>query len=156
MLLRQNQRSLHVVCAIAMLVSCAALRASVTGAQEAAVSLPPMDVTINPSLYPKEAQKTGMQGRVLAEFNITRKGKVDNVAIVQSEPEGVFDGATRSSLKEVKFTVPKDWEDSGNAAHRFRLSYVFKIYPCPEPCNAPKTHDAADDSVVISIQAPAK
>lgn len=142
------------VLASALLI-CAAFTTGYSHAQEAAkLELPPMDVKLDPSYYPKAAAKLGVQGRVLAEFNITRRGKVDNVTIQESEPAFVFDDAVRAALKDIKFTVPGDWEASGNVLHRFHLSYVFKIYPCPdEPCKAPTAHESADDSVIITIQA---
>lgn len=127
-------------------------------AQQAELSsnfkLPPMQAPLNPEYYPTTALKKELQGRVLAEFTITRKGKVDNITIVDSEPQGVFDSGVRKALADVRFTVPDDWESSGGVLQRFHLSYVFTLYPCPtNPCVAPKPHTAADDFFIISVQA---
>jgi len=152
----RSGRNLNAIRAAALsLTALGILAASSIKAQSTApsVPLPPMNAKMDESLYPSSAAKQHIQGRVLMEFNITRKGKVDDATVLQSEPEGVFDNAARNALKEVKFTVPDDWEKSGNAAHRFRLSYVFKIYPCPgNPCQELQPHEAADDSMIISIQ----
>lgn len=156
---RGNRLSTRKALLLIAIAACCLPYVGRTQTQNAApsVPLPPMDAKLNPSYYPAAAAKLNLQGRVLVEFNITRKGKVDNVTIVDSDPETVFDSSVRNALKDVKFTVPKDWEDSAAAMHRFRLSYVFKIYPCPtDPCKAPEPHDAADDSMVISIQAGGK
>lgn len=113
--------------------------------------LPTMNASINPDVYPKEALKNSVQGRVLLEFSISHRNHVGDVAVLDSEPQGMFDSAARKTLDSIKFSVPKDWEDSGAEQHRFTLSFVFKIYPCPtNPCVAPDPHDKADDFLIIT------
>jgi TonB family protein len=150
-----NRLSANTTLRYAPLVACCMFGWALAVAQNAspAVELPSMDAPLKESYFPTAAAKRGIQGRVLAEFNITRKGKVDEVKILESDPEKVFDSSVRDALKDVRFTVPADWDSSGAALHRFRLSYIFKIYPCPEPCKAPVPHESADDSMVISVQA---
>jgi TonB family protein len=150
-----NRLSANTTLRVAPLVACCMFGWALAVAQTAspAVKLPSMDAPLKESYFPTAAAKRGIQGRVLVEFNITRRGKVDEVTILEADPEKVFDSSVRDALRDVRFTVPADWESSGAASHRFRLSYVFKIYPCPEPCKAPTPHESADDSMVISVQA---
>jgi len=119
------------------------------------IMLPPMNASVNPDVYPSSALKNSVQGRVLLEFNITRKSKIEDVSVIDSQPEGIFDSAAKKTLNAVKFTVPKDWEDIGGALHRFTLSIVFKLSPCPTtPCVAPQPHDTADDFLIITASPP--
>lgn len=117
-------------------------------------SLPQLTVDLNSLTYPSSAQRAGVQGRVLVAFNITKKGRADDVEIVNAEPADDFDAVASKAVKQVRFTVPDDWEASGGAAHRFQLSVLFKLNPCVAPaCVTPKPHESADDFLVIGAQA---
>ncbi len=119
-----------------------------------AFKLPPMNASVDPDVFPSAALKNSVQGRVLLDFTISRNNKIEDVKVVDSAPEGMFDSAARKTLSAVKFAVPKDWEESGAVLHRFSLSFVFKLMPCPtEPCVAPKPHDNADDFLIITATA---
>lgn len=133
-----------------------ALPATVGNAQEptAKRSLPQLSVDLNSLTYPASAQRAGVQGRVLLAFNISRKGRADDVDILTADPADEFDAAATRAIKQVRFTVPDDWEKSGGETHRFQLSVLFKLSPCVAPvCTAPKPHEAADDFLVIGAQA---
>lgn len=117
-------------------------------------SLPQLTIDLNALAYPSAAQRAGMQGRVLVAFNITKKGRADAIEIVNAEPADEFDATASKAVKQVRFTVPDDWQASGGAAHRFQLSVLFKLSPCVAPaCSAPKPHESADDFLVIGAQA---
>ena len=116
--------------------------------------LPPMNFSENPDYYPGSALKKSVQGRVLLDFTLTRKNKVEDVTIVDSDPQSIFDSAAKKALGDIKFTVPADWESSGASLHHFTLSFVFKIYPCPtNPCIDLQPHSNADDFFIITAQA---
>ena len=123
------------------------------GAQKK-LMLPPMNASVDPGVYPSSALKNSVQGRVLVEFSISPKNKIEDVTIADSDPQGMFDSAARKTLGAVKFTVPDDWEQSGAVSHRFSLSIVFRISPCPTtPCVEPQPHDTADDFLIITAAA---
>jgi len=140
-----------------ILFSAIFLAVSATIAQQVGtkrISLPPMSASVNPDVYPFAALRNSVQGRVLLEFTISSRNKIDDVTVVDSEPQGMFDAAARKTLNSVHFTVPKDWAESGAALHRFTLSVVFKVSPCPTtPCAAPQPHDAADDFLIVTAAA---
>jgi len=116
--------------------------------------LPPMNFSQNPNYYPSSALKRSVQGRVLLDFTITRRGKIDGVTIIDSAPESMFDSAAKKALGDIVFTVPGDWESSGATLHHFTLSFVFKIYPCPtNPCFDLQPHTNADDFFIVTAQA---
>ncbi len=138
------------------LVCLLALPAVPGSAQEAAArrSLPQLSVDLNSLAYPGAAQRAGLQGRVLLAFNISSRGRAEDVLIMSAEPSEEFDAAATRAVRQVRFTVPDDWEESGGAAHRFTLSVLFKLSPCVEPaCIAPRPHETADDFLVIGAQA---
>jgi len=113
--------------------------------------LPPMSATVDPQVYPVSALKNSVQGRVLLEFNISRHNRIEDITIIDSDPQGMFDTAAKRTLGSVRFSVPKDWEDSGGVLHRFNLSIVFKVTPCPTtPCAAPQPHETADDFLIVT------
>jgi TonB family protein len=117
-------------------------------------SLPPLTVDLRSVSYPSALQRQGVQGRVLVAFNITKRGKVDDPVVVSGEPAGEFDSVAIKAVKQVHFTVPDDWEASGDSAYQYQFSVLFKLSPCIAPaCVAPKPHEAADDFLVIGAEA---
>jgi len=117
-------------------------------------ALPQLNVDLSSVTYPSALQRQGVQGRVLVAFTITKRGKVNDPVVVSSEPAGEFDSAAIRAVKQVHFTVPDDWEASGDSAYQYQLSVLFKLSPCVAPdCVAPKPHDSADDFLVIAAQA---
>jgi TonB family protein len=134
---------------------CLLLSAAVGSAQETAVkrSLPALSVDLNSLAYPGSAQRAGLQGRVLTAFNISRKGRAQDIEIVSAEPPEEFDATAIRAVKQVRFTVPRDWEDSGGETYRFQLSVLFRLNPCVAPaCVTPTPHESADDFLVIGAQ----
>ena len=117
-------------------------------------ALPQMSVDLNALDYPRVAQSAGVQGRVLVAFNISKRGRADNEEVVESEPSGEFDSVALKAVRQVRFTVPDDWKDSGGTEQLFHISVLFKLYPCKAPdCLSPKQHDTADDFLVVGAQA---
>lgn len=127
--------------------------ASMLSAQDAAKakrSLPQLNVDLGSISYPSAQQKQGVQGRVLVAFTITKRGRVNDPVVVASEPAGEFDSVAIKAIKQVRFTVPDDWEDAGDSVYQYQLSVLFKLNPCMAPaCVAPKAHESADDFLVI-------
>jgi len=56
-------------------------------------------------LYPAEARRRFIQGRVSVEFTVHADGSARNPRIVYQVPEGVFDGAVRESLLRSRFPM---------------------------------------------------
>ncbi|MGE0189111.1 MAG: energy transducer TonB [Steroidobacteraceae bacterium] len=113
--------------------------------------LPPLALSLSNNVYPATSHKAGVQGRVLVSFTIKRNGTPDDVAVIAADPEGQFDEVAVRVVKQVRFSVPKDWKDSGAVAQPFRLSVLFKLRPCPaESCVTPVMHDEADDFLIVA------
>ena len=59
-------------------------------------------VRVNP-LYPPRAQARGVQGWVLVEFTVTKQGTVDNVVVIDADPEGYFERAAVNAVKKYRY-----------------------------------------------------
>lgn len=117
-------------------------------------ALPQLSVDLGSIDYPSAQQRQGMQGRVLVAFTITKRGKVNDPVVMDADPSHDFDSVALKAVKLVRFTVPDDWEDTGDSAYQFQLSVLFKLSPCVAPaCISPKPHESADDFLVIGAQA---
>jgi TonB family protein len=53
--------------------------------------------------YPENAAKTNTEGYVVLQFDITETGATDNITVVESSPEGVFDKSASSALKQWQY-----------------------------------------------------
>ncbi len=53
--------------------------------------------------YPEAAAKANTEGFVVLQFDITETGATDNVTVVESSPEGVFDKSASSALKQWQY-----------------------------------------------------
>lgn len=53
--------------------------------------------------YPREALRRGQEGYVMLEFTVTANGEVTNVAIMDSEPAGVFEQPVREAISRWRF-----------------------------------------------------
>lgn len=63
----------------------------------------PIPGTVVQPEYPRDALLDGEEGYVTLEFTVTRRGAVSNVAITESEPEGVFEEAVRDAIRRWEF-----------------------------------------------------
>jgi len=54
-------------------------------------------------LYPRRAQKRGIEGWVKIGFTIKPDGSINEIMIVESEPAGIFDNITRKAVAKWKF-----------------------------------------------------
>jgi periplasmic protein TonB len=56
-----------------------------------------------PPLYPREAIKKGLSGTVLMIVWVTSTGSAEQVCVVESSPQGVFDAAAAQAVAKWKF-----------------------------------------------------
>lgn len=54
--------------------------------------------------YPRIAQRQGIEGFVTLRLRIDARGRVQDVAVVKSEPSGVFDDAALATARRYRFT----------------------------------------------------
>jgi TonB family protein len=132
-----------------------ALAGVIAAQQPARPALPPLTLALSSNVYPVKAQRAGLQGRVLVAFSISRKGVPDDLLVMDADPAGWFEDVALTLVKQVRFTVAKDWKATGGVAQRYQLSVLFKLTPCPATsCSAPKIHEVADDFLIVSAERP--
>lgn len=54
-------------------------------------------------IYPKEAASAQIEGSVVLKFDISTTGKVANISIIKSKPEGVFDKSAATALAKWQY-----------------------------------------------------
>ncbi|MFL0801198.1 MAG: energy transducer TonB [Agarilytica sp.] len=69
------------------------------------ISDSPSPWCISPAVYPLLAHQGKVEGFVLANFSVSKSGKISNIQVVESQPKGVFDQAAIDSLNN-SFYVP--------------------------------------------------
>lgn len=57
--------------------------------------------------YPVEARQAGVQGFVTVSYAVSAAGVVSNVAVVESQPAGVFDAVTISAVQRWRYKAPQ-------------------------------------------------
>ena len=53
--------------------------------------------------YPRAAERRGIEGHVVVRYDIGSDGKVSDVEIVESAPEGIFDRSVERALSRWRF-----------------------------------------------------
>lgn len=90
-------------------------------------SLPPAKLPSSEDWYGPANKRQGLEGRVLAAFDITTKGAVQNIKVVWAEND-LLGAQTAHLLSGAHFEVPKDWATSG-ALIRWRIGFVYCLVP---------------------------
>ncbi|NVJ65710.1 MAG: TonB family protein [Gammaproteobacteria bacterium] len=60
-----------------------------------------------PAKYPVEAERNNISGYTTFQFDLTQDGKPINIAIIDSQPAGVFDEVAKEAIENWEFIVPK-------------------------------------------------
>ena len=55
-------------------------------------------------IYPEELKNSRIEGYVVLKYNVSTKGTVTNIRIVESEPARVFDESARRTLSTWRFS----------------------------------------------------
>ncbi|HWP94940.1 MAG TPA: TonB family protein [Gammaproteobacteria bacterium] len=82
----------------------------------------PLDTPLPP--YPREAYHARKEGWVIVEFTVTAQGTVEDVAIIEANPRGVFESAVRRTV--VKWRFAPATVDGVPQAMRLRQRIDFK------------------------------
>lgn len=64
---------------------------------------PPMPIRRVRPIYPFQARRQGITGKVTVRFLVNVTGMVENISIVSSEPKGVFDEAVKECIAKWRF-----------------------------------------------------
>jgi TonB family protein len=104
-------------------------------------------------MYPMQAARLQKQGRVLVQFDISSEGRATGVAVIASEPSGVFDRSALSIVNAWKFDLPSDWAGSDASKHHYTFSVIYHLGPCPyaNSCDGIGAFPA-DAAMVVTLQ----
>ena len=58
-------------------------------------------------VYPYEARRNGIQGKVMLQFIVNKSGHVSNIKVVNAEPEGVFEENAIEAVSKWRFEPGK-------------------------------------------------
>ncbi len=53
--------------------------------------------------YPRRASRRGIEGFVILEYTVTKKGSVKDIIVVESSPSNIFNSAAKRSAKGYKY-----------------------------------------------------
>ena len=73
--------------------------------------------------WPRKALRKGMQGRVRVGFELDTNGIPRDTTLLESLPEGVFDGAALNAVRKWRFEPPVD--EDGNPLDRRYVTYLM-------------------------------
>jgi TonB family protein len=82
--------------------------------------------------YPADAFLNGIEGYVILEFTVTRLGKVKDIKVIESGPEGVFDDAAVAAAYRSHYS-PRYIKGKPVDTIGVRNKIVFKIEDDPSP-----------------------
>lgn len=67
------------------------------------VDQPPRVLRVFPPVYPFDAKRDNIQGRVMLRFVVDLDGLAKEAEVVEAEPEGVFEDAALKAVEKYKF-----------------------------------------------------
>lgn len=79
-----------------------------------------------PAEYPRRALRRDVEGHVVVHFTITKTGNVENIEIVEAEPEGYFEESVREAVGKYKFQ-PRVRNGEPVATENVERRVVFKL-----------------------------
>lgn len=67
------------------------------------VDVPPKAVNVSEPIYPPAARRQELEGWVRLRLKIDEQGRVSDVEVAESQPEGVFDAAAVEAFRRARF-----------------------------------------------------
>ncbi len=140
--MRQRSWALAAVVFAVVLAGTAAIGASIA-------KLPAYKFVRLDDYYPDEARREDIQGRAVAVFTIGANGKVEKAAFLTASPRHLLEGAVLHVLKNLRFSVPKDWQQTGAVEQQYRILVDFKLIPCEFGAECSLTADNAGRALIL-------
>ena len=116
-------------------------------AEEAPLRLPRCENRTD-DYYPSVAQMSALQGRVLLDLVINRKGRVTSVEVKTADANAALVRAAKEYWAKATCNVSRDWADRGGERMHFLINVVYLLNDAPEP----PPLDPSSTQVVIRAQ----
>lgn len=82
-------------------------------------------VRIEP-IYPRRAQERGIEGYAIVEFTVTELGTVEDAVVIEADPKGYFERASRRAALKFKYK-PKVVDGEPVRVSGVRTMFTFEI-----------------------------
>lgn len=135
-----------------------ALSTNALAIDRAAPTAPAVDAALTPvervtPQYPRIAAEQQLEGRVVMELTIAADGRVEDVSVVESQPEGVFDEAAMAAMEQWRFAPPvlKDGATTVTALQ----TLLFELDAPAPPAPADPAHAVDPAPAPLASPAPA-
>ena len=79
-----------------------------------------------PPRYPPRALRRRIEGYVVLEFTVTATGRVQNIVVIETIPEGLFDNASRAAVEQWRYS-PRTEDGEPVDTHGIRTRVVFDL-----------------------------
>jgi TonB family protein len=130
-----------------------ALQSGGAGSRLVGWVLPPCRDNSGDDYYPAPEARLGIQGHVLVEFSIDKRGSIKGLVIKKSARDNWFDQSARRLFGHLRCTVPDKWQSSGAADHRFTMDVIFQLRECVPRAGVAEASgypDASEGKIVIT------
>ena len=88
----------------------------------------PVRIEAPPPEYPRRAYQDEVEGWVDLELTIDAKGRVDDVAVLDAEPRGLFERSAIRAVMRWRYRPPGDDGMSAPVKDRVRLAFKIELY----------------------------
>lgn len=79
-----------------------------------------------PPLYPRRAKRRNIQGYVVLNFTIDKKGNVKNIIVKSSRPKGYFEKAAKDAIRKWRFKPKYDGENAIEQLAQQKLEFTLR------------------------------
>ncbi len=76
--------------------------------------------------YPRVAQRKGISGYVVLQYTVTETGTVEDITVLQSSPEGVFDEAARQAAIKYRY-LPRIVDGKPTQVSGVKTRIIFEM-----------------------------
>ena len=73
-------------------------------------------------VYPHAAVEGNVEGWVALKFGITKRGTVENILVIESSPEGIFDESAKNALSKWRYSPHETDARTSTVKLAFNLS----------------------------------
>ena len=86
----------------------------------------PIPMTVRNPTYPMHAQKNGISGQVRVRFDVDPQGYVQDIEVIESQPQGVFDESTKQAVAAWRYQPTIGSDGRATWVRNVRLRLLFR------------------------------
>lgn len=117
---------------LALLPACASSSHPGVQVKETAIRTPfdrPQTIQRPLPEYPEQARVNRIEGQVLCRGKLSPRGKLEQITITDSTPQGVFDAAASAVAEKIVFAIPPGWMEA-HPGFELSIQIIFEFEPC--------------------------